>query len=448
MTDTSIEGNGLAKDFTLRSLLRFAAPTIFMMIFFGLYTIVDMIFVARYVNTNALSAINIVTPVVNLIVGLATMLATGGSAIIARKMGNGNDREARKNFTLITASCTVIGVLFTVTGLISLNPLVRALGASDDLLPYCNDYLGVLLVFAPSNMLQILFSVLFVTAGKPRLGMLIGITAGLTNAFFDYLLIVVLDMGIQGAALATGIGYSVPAIAGTIFFICNRRGTIFFSSPKFDLQVLGESAFNGSSEMVGQLSTAITTFLFNTAMMVLAGEDGVAAITIMIYSQFLLTTFFIGFSMGVAPVISFNYGSGNHLHLKSVTKISLSITLVVSIAVFVLAFLFGDMIVKIFSPEGSPVYRIARAGFFIFPFAFLFTGLNIFMSALFTALSNGTLSAILSFSRSLLIALGIIGLPGFLGVNGVWLSVPLAELISLCLAVWVLLRNRIRYCYV
>ncbi|HOO89770.1 MAG TPA: MATE family efflux transporter, partial [Syntrophales bacterium] len=134
MTDTSIEGNGLAKDFTLRSLLRFAAPTIFMMIFFGLYTIVDMIFVARYVNTNALSAINIVTPVVNLIVGLATMLATGGSAIIARKMGNGNDREARKNFTLITASCTVIGVLFTVTGLISLNPLVRALGASDDLL--------------------------------------------------------------------------------------------------------------------------------------------------------------------------------------------------------------------------------------------------------------------------------------------------------------------------
>lgn len=446
-TDIPPAENALAKDFNACSLLKFAFPTIFMMIFCGLYTIVDTIFVARGVNTDALSAINIVTPVVNLIVGLASMLATGGSAIIARKMGDGRDNEARRNFTLITAAAAAVGVIFTVTGLFFLDPLLRALGASDLLLPYCRDYLGVLLFFTPANMLQALFACLFVTAGKPGLGMMTGIAAGLTNALFDYLFIIVFAMGIKGAAFATGIGYTIPAVVGIVFFLCNTRGTLFFTAPEFDLHVLGESAFNGSSEMVGHLSSAVTTFLFNAAMMELAGENGVAAITIMIYLQFLLTTFFIGFSIGVAPVISYNYGNRNHRHLQRVVRISLSVICIVSIAVAVFTLSSGGMLVGIFTWKGSPVYTIARVGFFIFPFAFLFAGFNIFTSAMFTALSNGTLSALLSFSRSFLIALGIIALPWFLGVNGVWLAVPIAELMSLGLALCILSRNRTRYGY-
>lgn len=445
--NTSHTENALAHNFNGRSLMSFASPTIFMMIFFGLYTIADTIFVARGVNTDALSAINIVTPVVNLIVGLATMLGAGGSAIIARKMGNGNSNEARSNFTLIIVTTAGIGVLFAVIGLFFLDNLIITLGANTVLLPYCRDYLGVLLIFAPINMLQVVFASLFVTAGKPGLGMKLGILAGLTNALLDYIFIFVFSMGIKGAAYATGIGYCIPAMTGIIFFYRNRQGTLFFSSLKLDLQVLLESTFNGSSEMVGQLSMAVTTFLFNVAMMKLAGENGVAAITIMIYSQFLLTTFFIGFSMGIAPVISYKYGNRNHQQLKEVIRISTRIIIIVSVVVTVFTLSFGSMLVKIFTPESSPVYTLARAGFFIFPLAFLFAGFNIFISAMFTALSNGALSALLSLFRSCLIALGIIFLPGYLGINGVWISVPLAELLSLAVSLYLFSGNRRRYCY-
>ena len=319
--DTRNAGNALAEDFDSRSLLGFAFPTIFMMLFFGLYTIVDTVFVARGVNTDALSAINIVNPVINLIVGFSTMLATGGSAIIAREMGNEKPCEARRSFSLIVACAAMAGIIITVAGLFFLNPLLHGLGASPRILPYCRDYLGTLLFFTPMNMLQVIFACLFVTAGKPGFGMLIGIAGGLANTLFDYLFIIVFPLGITGAALATGIGSSIPAIAGLVFFSCNRRGTLFLSKPVLDFGVLKESICNGSSEMVSQLATALTTFLFNISMMRLLGEPGVAAITIMIYSQFLLSTFFIGFSMGVAPVISYNYGRSDNEKLKRIVAI-------------------------------------------------------------------------------------------------------------------------------
>lgn len=438
---TLIADNALSRDFDMRSLLRFAFPTTFMMIFCGLYTIIDTIFVARGVNTDALSAINIVTPVINLIIGLATMFATGGSAIIARKMGDGNYSEARRNLALITATSAIIGFIFTIFGLIYLDPLLRALGASTILLPYCRDYLGVILIFTPANMLQVLFACFFVTAGKPGLGMIVGIASGIFNSLCDYLFIIVFQMGIKGAALATGISYLIPMIVGIIFFLKNTRGTLFFSVPEIDFHMIGQSAYNGSSEMVGQLSTAVITFLFNTAMQSLAGENGVAAITIMIYSQFMLTTLFIGFSMGVAPVISYNFGSQNRRALDRIIKISLCVIFTISIAVTISTLLLGDKLVGIFTPKGSQVYSIARAGFYIFPFAFLFAGFNLFLSAMFTALSNGTLSAIISFSRNILIAVGIIVFPGFLGLNGVWIAVPLAELLNLCLSICIVKCN-------
>lgn len=214
--------NPLAQAFTPWALLRFAFPTIFMMVFSGIYTIVDTIFVARFVSTSALSSINIVTPVINLIVGIGTMLSTGGSAIIARKMGDEQNRQARQDFTLITLTGFVVGIAIAMLGLASLGPLIRGLGASSLLFPYARDYLSTLLPFAPANMLQILFASLFVTAGKPGLGMGLGIASGLFNALFDYIFIVPCGMGIRGAALVTGMAYLIPTITGIVFFACKR----------------------------------------------------------------------------------------------------------------------------------------------------------------------------------------------------------------------------------
>ena len=321
MTET--QKNPLAESFNALSLIRFAFPSMVMMLFMGLYTIVDTIFVARFVDTNALSSINIVCPVINLIVGLGTMLATGGSAVVAKKMGNGNTEEARSNFTLIVVAGAVIGLLITAAGLFFLDEIIWGLGASEILFPYCRDYLTIQLIFAAFNMMQVLYQNLFVTAGKPTLGLVLAVLAGIANIVFDYVFIVLLQMGIKGAAIGTGIGYMIPSIIGTIFFLM-KRSELHFCKPDMDASVLLKSCSNGVSELVSQCSTAVTTFLFNVTMMKLLGEDGVAAITVLIYSQFLLTTLYIGFSMGTAPVVSYNYGSGNVKQLKKTVRICFS----------------------------------------------------------------------------------------------------------------------------
>ena len=439
--------NPLSQDFTIKSLLKFAFPTILMMIFMGLYTVVDTIFVARLVDTNALSALNIVCPVINLIVGFGTMLATGGSAVIARKMGAGEQRRASQDFTLIISAGILSGILITAVGTVFIDRIVRGLGAGRVLFPYCREYLFILLLFTPANILQVLFQNLIVTAGHPGVGMALGVSAGIANILLDYIFMVPLQMGIKGAALGTGIGYMIPAAAGLCFFSA-KKNNLHFRKPVIDFSVLSESCTNGFSEMVSQAAAAVTTFLFNRIMMNLLAEDGVAAITIIIYTQCLLSTLYMGFSMGVAPVISYNYGKQDDKQLKNVFSISMRFLTAVSISVFAVAFIFGSPLAGIFAEKGTPVYEIARNGFLIFPFSFLFCGLNIFTSATFTALSNGKLSAILSFLRSFgLITVLLLTLPHLLGVTGVWLAVPVAELITMIVALVFLNQNREKYHY-
>ena len=439
--------NFLDREWSAGALLRFALPTVVMMVFMGLYTVVDTIFVAKLVNTDALSAINIVCPVVNLTVGLGTMLAAGGNAVVSRKMGEGREQEAREAFTLLILAGTAAGLLILLVGKIWTGPIIAALGASDVLFPYCRDYLSALLWFVPANLLQTLFSNLLVTAGKPDLGFGLSVLAGLTNIVLDYLLIVPCGLGIRGAALGTGFGCLIPAAAGVICF-AGRGGSLSFTRPKWDWCVLGESCFNGSSEMVSQLAAAVTTFLFNVTMLDLAGEDGVAAITIAIYSQFLLNTLFIGFSMGIAPIIGFHYGRGDHARQRQVVSTGIRVTAAASAAVFALARWAGPGVAGLFAGEGSEVCRIAAEGFGIFSFSFLFCGLNVFVSALFTALSNGKVSAALSFLRTFgLLAGGLLLLPRVLGTAGVWLAVPAAEGVMAVVSAACLLRYRARYGY-
>lgn len=431
-----MNSNPLAKDFNTGSLLKFAFPTISMMLFMGLYTIVDTIFVSRFVNTNALSAINIVCPVINLIVGLGTMIATGGSAIVARKMGAGEPKRAKQDFTLLILFGFILGVVIFILGIIFIDEIIYTLGADKVLFPYCKDYLTIILLFTPASMLQVLFQNLFVTAGKPTLGLVLSVSAGVMNIVFDYLFMVIFDMGIAGAGFGTGIGYLIPAITGLIVF-CKKSGTLSFVKPIIDIKVLGESCINGSSEMVSQLSTAITTFFFNRTMMNLLGVNGVASITIIIYTQFLLTTLFIGFSMGVAPVISYNFGANNYYGLKKIYKICISFIFVGSLFIFALSFINGNTLVRLFTGTNEAVYKIAINGFMIFVFSFLFSGFNIFSSAIFTALSNGKLSALISFLRTFgFIMIGLLIMPQFIGITGVWLAVPIAEILTLCISLY------------
>lgn len=447
MDETQTEENPLSQDFTITTLIKFALPTIVMMLFMGLYTIVDTIFVARFAGTNALSALNIVCPVINLIVGLGTMLATGGSAIVARKMGAGETVRASRDFTLIIGAGALLGAAISVLGVVLIDSIIWGLGASKILFPYCREYLFILLLFTPASMMQVLFQNLIVTAGRPGIGMALGISAGAANILFDYIFMVPMQMGIKGAALGTGIGYLIPTVAGVLFFTAGN-GSLHFRKPVMDISILAGSCANGFSEMVSQGACAVTTFLFNRIMMKLLGEDGVAAITIIIYTQFLLTALYIGFSMGVAPVISYNYGKQDHARLKRVFFICMRFIILVSIVIFGLAYAFGSPMVSFFATKGTPVYEIAREGFRIFPFSFLFCGLNIFTSATFTALSNGKLSAVLSFLRTFgLILVFLLILPEFMGVAGVWLAVPIAELITMVVALIFLYQNRDRYYY-
>ena len=439
--------NPLSQEFSICSLLCFAFPSIITMLFMGLYTIGDTIFVSRFVDTNALSAINIVTPIINIIVGLGTMLATGGSAIVARKMGAGEEKAASQDFTLIVFCGILLGFIIAIIGAVFIDDIIRILGASELLFPYCKDYLFILLIFTPASMLQVLFQNLIITAGRPGLGMVLSVGAGAINVLLDYIFMVPLGMGISGSALGTGIGYLIPTIIGICFFVIGK-GNMRFTLPVFRPMVLIESCTNGCSEMVSQAAAAVTTFLFNIVMIRLLGENGVAAITIIIYTQFLLTSLYIGFSMGVAPIISYNYGSQNHERLKKVFRICLCFIISVSIFVFVLSMATGSWLVSIFSPAGTAVYEIARKGFLIFPFSFLFCGLNIFSSSAFTALSNGKISAIISFLRTFgLITLFLLVLPELVGVIGVWLAVPIAEFLTMLIAIYFLRKNKNKYHY-
>lgn len=434
--------NPLAKNFNAVSLIRFAVPSMVMMLFMGLYTIVDTIFIARFVNTNALSSVNIVCPVINMIVGLGTMLGTGGSAIVAKKMGSGDSGEARSNFTLIIITGVIIGLVITAVGLLFLDKIIRVLGASEVLFPYCKDYLMIQLVFVVANIMQVLYQNLFVTAGKPALGLILSALAGIANIIFDYVFIVLMQMGIKGAALGTGIGYMIPAVAGTVFFL-GQKSELHFAKPKMAPAVLLKCCSNGVSEMVSQLAAAVTTFLFNRTMMKLLGEDGVAAITVIIYSQFLLTTLYIGFSMGAAPIISYHFGSENEKQLKEVVRICFALITAVSVIVFLFSLFAGETIAKIFAGNHENVYEITRQGFTIFSFSFLFSGWNIFSSALFTALSNGKVSAGISFLRTFgLITVFLFLLPKVFNVTGVWLAVPVAEMLTFLVSVCMIARYR------
>ncbi len=351
------QNNALARKFNAASLLRFALPNIAMMMLLSMYTIVDGMFISRFA-------------------GMATgiMLGTGGSAIIARRQGEGRTDEARRNFTMLIAVALGIGLIFAVFGNLFLNPILRLLGTSELQWADCRIYTRIQLVFAPMLFLQTAFQTLFVTAGKPGLGLLTSVGGGITNVVLDWLFMGPMNMGVAGAAIATCLGYCVPSIVGLVYFTKNRTGSLYFVPFKFDGATLAAACGNGSSEMVSNIANAITTFVFNTLFMRYRGEDGVAAITIAMYFQFVFTAVYFGFSMGVAPVISYKFGEKNIPQLRHIFRICMTFVLACSLGTYVLSWLTLEPALTLFTPRGSSVYEIAIHGFPIYAVSFLLMG--------------------------------------------------------------------------
>lgn len=428
-------GKSLNRRITPWSLLSFAAPSIIMMVFMSLYTIVDGIFVSRFVGSNALSSLNIVYPVVNVAIAIAMMLASGGNAIISKYLGEGNKKRACESLTQFVTVCILVSLVIVVISQVFLTEISRLLGSNEVLLADCKSYLGMVSLFIPACMLQTLFQMYLVTAGRPTMGLLLMIGAGIVNAVLDYVLIVICDMGVAGAALATGIGQCIPAIAGLVFFMFSK-GELRFTGFKLSLRELGHACYNGSSEMVSQLSNAVITFLFNIVMMSLAGENGVAAITILLYGQFLFNAVYMGFSIGISPIVGFQYGAGNKEKLRKIYRISFMFVMISSVLVVVVAVLFSPAIVTIFTKDQS-TWDLAAVGFRIFAVNFLFSGINVVSSGFFTALSNGKVSALISFSRTLgFIVVSLLTLPSIFGITGAWLAVPVAEFMTMIFSGW------------
>lgn len=426
--------NTIGQHFTPWSLLKFAAPSIIMMMFMSLYTIVDGIFVSRFVGSNALSSLNIVYPVINIAIAVGTMFATGGNAVISKYLGEGNIKRACQCLTQFVLFCLALSVVLVVLTFVFATPVSRFLGATDILLDDAVTYLCIVMAFAPACILQTLFQSYFVTAGRPGMGLGLMVAAGIINATLDYVFIAVMHAGIAGAAFATGIGQCLPAAAGMLFFFFTKK-ELRFTRCGFYPKETAQAAFNGSSEMVTQLSVAIITFLYNIILLRLAGEHGVAAITILLYSEFLFNGFYLGFAIGVSPIIGFQYGAKNKAELSRLYRISFKFVAASSLVMTACAFLLSEPIASVFTKD-SQTYALACDGFKVFVVSFLFSGLNITSSGFFTALSNGKTSAIISFCRTLLFTtLALLTLPKFIGITGAWIAMPVAELCTLLVTI-------------
>ncbi len=439
--------NVYEKPVTLQNILKFAVPTIAMTVFMSFYTMVDGLFVSNLIGTDALSAINLTAPVIQLVTAISTMLATGGSAVIMKKMGEQKSREAKEDFTFLILVNVLVGLVMCGLGYLVMDGIFHGMDLSPDVAAYCTEYLSRYLLFTVPILLMNNFTLYLIASEKATLSLICSVTGGVLNMILDYVFLAVFHMGIGGAALATGLGYSVTAVVG-LFVFSRKKSLLHFQKPVFRLGVLGNAAANGCSEMATALVTGIITMMFNWTMLRYVGEDGVAAVTIIMYVLMFVSSLYTGYSYGVAPMISFYYGEQNREKLKKLVGISQKVIAGISLLTVVASLLLTKPLVSVFARPENPVYDLAVIGNRICTMALLFIGFNIFASGMFTALSNGVVSAVLAFSRSFVFMLiTMLVLPELLGVNGIWLATPAAELMALVLSGYLFGKYRKRYGY-
>lgn len=425
-------------------MLKFTMPTIFMMVFMSLYTVVDGIVVANCVGSKALSAINIVYPFTLIFMALSLMFSTGSNALIAKKMGEGKQGEANSLMSTTVIVSTVFSILIAVVFTLFSEPLYMAFGSDESILPYCIEYGNIMIPYGFVITWQILNQSYLVTAGKPHVMLIFSILSGITNIVLDILFMAVLKWGIVGAGLGTIIGMAVGAVPLVIFF--NKKQALHFGKPVFNIKEILFSMANGSSEAISNLATAVTTALFNMQMMHFAGQKGVAAISAVLYIHFIFTAVSFGFTSGISPVISFHFGAENRDKLSALFKLCIKTIIIISAAMFIISEVFSYPLVRIFSAGDTQFEDIALNGFRIFALNYLICGINIFASGLFTALNNGKISAVISITRTFIIVVSaMLILPLFMGIDGVWAALPAAEATALILSVAFIFKNAQRY---
>ena len=439
----------LSEHFTYKKIFRFALPSIVMMVFTSIYGVVDGTFVSNFVGKTPFAAVNLVWPFLMILGAFGFMIGTGGSALVAKTLGEDKKEDANRYFTMLITLVIILGLLLTILGLIVIRPLSSALGASGQMLEDCVTYGRTLVIFNTAFMLQSVFQSLFITAEKPRLGLIMTVIAGLTNMVLDALFIAVFKWGLVGAALATGLSQCIGGVLPLIYFMSPKNDTaIKFVKTKLEGTVLLKACANGVSELMTTVSSSLVSMLYNFQLMRLAGQNGIAAYGAVMYVEFAFVAVFIGYSIGTAPIVSYHYGAGNNDEVKNMLQKSFKIMSILGITMMVLAQMLASPLAKVFVGYDKELFDMTVHGFRLFSFYFILAGINIYSSSFFTALNNGIISAIISFSRTLgFETLSVIILPIFFKLDGVWMAITVAEICAFVISMSFLISKREKYNY-
>lgn len=438
----------LSDHFTFRRLLRFTFPSIIMMVFTSIYGVVDGFFVSNFVGKTPFAAVNFVMPLIMILGGFGFMFGTGASALISKTLGEGDKEKANAIFSMVIAFSAAAGILVAVIGFMLIRPVVSFLGAKGEMLENCVLYARIVMLAIPVLFLQYEFQSLFVTAQKPKLGLYVTVAAGLTNMVLDAVFVGLFRWGLAGAAAATALSQLIGGLLPVIYFLRKNTSLLRLSKPCFDGRALARICANGSSEVMSNISMSLISMLYNVQLLKYAGENGVAAYGVLMYVNLVFLAVFIGFSIGTAPVIGYHYGAQNHAELKGILKKSLTIISAFSVCMLLFALLLAKPLARVFVGYDEELMDMTLHAFFIFSFSFLFAGFAIFGSSFFTALNDGLTSAAISFLRTLVFGVAaILILPLILGLDGIWLSTVVSEVMAVIVTAMFMAGKRKKYNY-
>lgn len=435
------------KPVTWTAIFAVTLPTIFMTLIQASYSMIDGMFVSNILGEQALSSLTLISPYFNLFIAIGAMFASGGSAVVMKKMGEGKEQEARQDFTSLVIISGLVGLIFGTVFLMFTQPLVGIFNTPPQVAALCREYLFAYSFFIIPQILFAVLQIYTIGSGKAKLAMISAFIGGCINIIFDFLMIKVWGMGMTGAAVASGLGMLVPCIILARGFMGKKR-LLHFTAPAFRSRVLIRTIGNGSSEFASNLVSGVVIMLFNVVMLSIAGANGVAASTITFYVFGLMSALYMGYMSGVSPLLSYFYGAGETEKLKKIRNISVILIGVLAVSTTLLSIFGSEFLVSAFAREDTEAYILAVSGNRLFSLALLFVGFNTFSSMLFTALSNGKISAIIAFSRTFVfLVAAIILLPMVLGINGLWLSVPVSELLALVLSGYFIKKYKNQYGY-
>lgn len=438
----------LSDHFDCKKLIRFTAPTIVMMIFTSIYGIVDGLFVSNFVGSQSFAAVNLIMPVLIILGSIGFMIGTGGSAVVSVTLGEGNIKRANQYFTMLVGIIVIVGIIISAVGFFLIRPAAILLGAQGEILADCIIYGRVLILAITPFLLQNCFQSFLVAAERPKLGLIISIISGVSNMVLDFLFIYVLKAGVFGAAMATAISQAAGSVLPIVFFSVSKKSKLRFTKTKLMPNIIIKACTNGSSEMVTNLSMSLVSMLYNMQLMKYAGYSGVVAYGIIMYTGFIFSGTYVGYSLGVAPVIGYHFGAENYDELKGLFKRSLKLLTITAAVMTLLAELLSKYLAGIFVGYDADLLNMTTTAIRIFSISYIISEINIFASSFFTALNNGLVSAVISFVRTFLFQVVMIfALPLFLGLNGIWFAITGAELLSLIVSTAFLIINRKKYNY-